>query len=118
MEGRERGREETVGKDREGQGHNLLRNIYVKLDLEKGCVFPGGSDVEEPACNTEDPGLKRGDRREGSVPCLVASDFVTLWTVARQAPPSLEFSRQEYRRGYPIPSPGESSCIAGRFFTH
>ena len=72
--GREGGREETVGKERAGQGHNLLRNIYVKLDLEKGCGFPGGSDVEESACNTEDPAFKRGDSREGSVLCLVDSD--------------------------------------------
>ena len=36
--------------------------------------FPGGSDVEESACNTEDPGFKRRDRREGAVLCLVASD--------------------------------------------
>ena len=27
--------------------------------------------------------------------------FVTLWTVARQAPPSMEFSRQEYWSGLP-----------------
>ena len=73
MEGSKGGRE-TEGKEREGQGHNLLRNIYVKLDLEKGCGFPGGSDVEESACNTEDPGFKRRDRREGAVLCLVASD--------------------------------------------
>ena len=33
--------------------------------------------------------------------------FVTLWTVAHQAPPSLGFSRQEYWSGLPFPSPGE-----------
>src|SRR5574340_513396 len=31
--------------------------------------------------------------------------FVTPWTVAYQAPPSLEFSRQEYWSGLPFPSP-------------
>ena len=31
--------------------------------------------------------------------------FATLWTVARQAPPSLGFSRQEYWSGLPFPSP-------------
>ena len=30
--------------------------------------------------------------------------FVTPWTVARQAPLSLEFSRQEYWSGLPFPS--------------
>ena len=33
--------------------------------------------------------------------------FATLWTVARQAPPSMGFSRQEYWRGLPFPSPGD-----------
>ena len=32
--------------------------------------------------------------------------FVTLWTIAHQAPPSIEFSRQEYWSGLPFPSPG------------
>ena len=55
--------------------------------------------------------------------------FVTPWTVARQAPLSMGFSRQEYWSRLPCPSPGELpnlgiepvscvSCIAGRFFTH
>ena len=30
----------------------------------------------------------------------------TPWTVAYQAPPSMEFSRQEYWSGLPFPSPG------------
>ena len=58
--------------------------------------------------------------------------FVTLWTVARQAPLSMEFPSQEYWSGLPFPSPGDRpnpgtkfgsptlqavSCIAGGFFT-
>ena len=31
--------------------------------------------------------------------------FTTPWTVAHQAPPSMEFSRQEYWSGVPSPSP-------------
>ena len=31
--------------------------------------------------------------------------FATLWTIAHQAPPSMGFSRQEYRSGLPFPSP-------------
>ena len=53
--------------------------------------------------------------------------FVTLWTVAYQAPSSMGFSRhrQECWSGLPFPSPGESfrprnrtqvSCVAGRRF--
>ena len=55
--------------------------------------------------------------------------FGTPWTVARQAPLSMEFSRQEYWSRLPFPSPGdlsdpgiepafpESLAMAGRFFT-
>ena len=56
--------------------------------------------------------------------------FATPWTVAQQAPPSMEFSRQEYWSGLPFPSPGvlpdlgiepgspASPALAGGFFTH
>ena len=55
--------------------------------------------------------------------------FVTLWTVARQAPLSMGFSRQEYWSGLPFSPPGDlpdprielvsltSPGLAGRFFT-
>ena len=55
--------------------------------------------------------------------------FVTLWTVAHQAPVSSEFSRQEYWSGLPCPPPGDlpdpgiehtslaSPALAGGFFT-
>ena len=35
--------------------------------------------------------------------------FAIPWTVAYQAPPSMEFSRQEYWSGVPFPSPGDLS---------
>ena len=37
--------------------------------------------------------------------CSVVSDSATSWTVARQAPLSMGFSRQEYWSGLPFPSP-------------
>ena len=55
--------------------------------------------------------------------------FVTLWTVAHQAPLSMGFSRQEYWSGLPCPPPGDlpdpgmesaslmSPALAGMFFT-
>ena len=55
--------------------------------------------------------------------------FVNLWTIARQAPLSMEFSRQEYWSGLPFPTPGDlrnpgiesssivSPALAGGFFT-
>ena len=48
--------------------------------------------------------------QEGTSGGLVAKSCLTLaasWTVARQAPPSLGFSRQEYWSGLPFPSPGD-----------
>ena len=33
--------------------------------------------------------------------------FATPWTVVYQAPPSMEFSRQEYWSALPFPSPGD-----------
>ena len=46
----------------------------------------------------------------------------TPWTVAHQAPLSMEFPRQEYWSGLPFPSPEEpmsltSPALVGRFFT-
>ena len=40
--------------------------------------------------------------------CSVVSDSLgTPWMVARQAPLSIEFSRQEYWSELPIPTPGD-----------
>ena len=54
--------------------------------------------------------------------CSVVSNSAPPGTVARQAPLSVEFYRQEYWRAMPFPSPDpwdrtQVSCIAGRFFT-
>ena len=51
--------------------------------------------------------------------------FETPWTVARQSPLSMGFSRQEYWNGLPWPTPGDlsepasfvSPVLAGGFFT-
>ena len=42
-----------------------------------------------------------------SVSRSALSIFLTPWTVACQAPLSMEFSRQEYWSGLPFPSPGD-----------
>ena len=39
--------------------------------------------------------------------CSVVSDSVTPWTVALQAPLSMEFPRQGYWSRLPFPSPGD-----------
>ena len=60
------------------------------------------------------------------ISCSAKSNSVTPWTIARQAPLSMEFSSQEYCSGLPCPSPGDlpnlgteprSPALAGRFFT-
>ena len=56
----------------------------------------------------------------------VLSASVTPWTVGRQVPLSMEFSRQEYWSGFPFSSPGDlpdpgiepvSPTLAGGFLT-
>ena len=58
----------------------------------------------------------------------MSSSFGTPWTIIRQAPVSMEFSRQEYWSGLPFPTPGDlpdsgieyvslvSPVLAGGFF--
>ena len=41
------------------------------------------------------------------VHCSVMSDSLIPWTIAHQAPLSMEFSRQEYWGRLPFPSPGD-----------
>ena len=52
--------------------------------------------------------------------------FATPWAIARQFPLSVEFSRQEYWSGLPLPPPGDlpdpgiepiSPALSGEFFT-
>ena len=56
----------------------------------------------------------------------VVSNSVTPWAVAHRAPLSMGFSRREYWRGLPLPSPGDlpdqgiklmSPALTGIFFT-
>jgi len=83
-------------------------------------------------CNTE---YFQGQLREMYVYACMLSCFshvrlfATLWTVACQAPPSIEFSRQEYWSRLPFSIPGDlsdsgiqpitlaSPALAGSFFT-
>ena len=57
--------------------------------------------------------------------CSAVSDCPTRWTVACQAPLTIEFPSQEYLSGLSFPSPGDlpdpriepmSTALAGRFF--
>ena len=57
---------------------------------------------------------------------VMSDSFVIPWTVAHEAPLSMEFPRQEYWSGLPFPSPGDlpnpgvqpaSLALAGGFVT-
>ena len=61
-----------------------------------------------------------------NISCLVMCDSVTPWTIAHQAPLSMEFSRQEYWSVLTFPTPRDlpnpgiepgSPALAGGFFT-
>ena len=65
-----------------------------------------------------------------TVACMLSHVLLsaTPWTVASQAPLSMEFSRQEYWSGLPFPTPGDSDpgiepsslaspALIGGFFT-
>ena len=43
----------------------------------------------------------------GGFVAILCLTLATPWTVARQAPLSMGFSRQEYRSGLPFPPPGD-----------
>ena len=82
---------------------------------------------------------QRGDRRSQKGPGVRAWVlsrfghiwlFVTLWTIAHQAPLSMDFSRHDYWSGLPYPPPGDlqhpgivpsslmTPALAGGFFYH
>ena len=91
-----------------GAGERLLL-----VHPEKGlCEWSAENKGE---CVQDMPGEAGGPRpcRASSVHACALSHvswlrfFVTLWTIARQAPLSIGFSRQEHWSGLPCPPPGD-----------
>ena len=68
-------------------------------DLPNLGIEPGSPALQADALPSEPPGKPWS--------CSVVSNSATPWTVAHQAPPSMEFSRQRYWSGLPFPSPGD-----------
>ena len=81
--------------------------------------LPSSGDLPDPGIEPESPLLQAdslpseppGKPTEGSEHVLAkllspVQLFATLWTIARQAPLSIEFFRQEYWSELPWPPPG------------
>ena len=92
---------------------------FSRKEYWSGLPFPSLGDLPDPGIEpvssalhvhslpTESPG-KLFSYHEAEVKSLSCVQlFVTPWTVAYWAPPSMGFSRQEYWSGLPFPSPRE-----------
>ena len=71
-------------------------------DLPDLGIKPRSPTLQADALLSEPPG-KCGSIQLSSL--SLVWHFVTPWTIAYQAPPSMEFSRQEYWSGLPFPPP-------------
>ena len=89
-------------KNRDGNSH---KNCYYDSEL----AVTAEGDPENPVYLNvliELDGISANARDVGqSVSRSVTSNSATSWTVARQAPLSMEFSRQEHWSELPFPSP-------------
>ena len=104
----------------ETEGMESSRTVWFKpLFQDISCVF------YTSACKSQPPHLLNTVCDMWAVLCL-ASQLCPRVTVARQAPPSMGFSRHGYWSGLPFPPPGDlldpgvepaSPASAGRFFT-
>ena len=82
--------------------YHLLRTLCSGLGVNIGTLW---GEHKHSACDTwslvSSAGIHGCTCMHGCVQL-----FATLWTVARQVPLSLEFSRQEYWSGFLLPTPG------------
>ena len=85
-----------LGRSPEGGNGNLLQYSCFENSM--------GSQRIEHNWATEHTQKQTQNNTANRVPI-----FATLWTVAYQAPQSMEFFRQEYWSGLPFPSPGDLS---------
>ena len=104
---------------------------YSMQEYWSGLPFPSAGDLRDPGIKSGSPVLQ-----EDSLPTEPAGSYhvmnffilrvkvlqscltVTAWTVARQAPLSVEFPRQEYWSQLPFappgifPTPGSNPCLS------
>ena len=87
------------------QGKELTQGggTFLPVTGQWGCRAPGQLLLSSPS-----PGAPQGACcLKWTCSHLVVSNSATPWTIAYQALPSMEFSRQEYWSGLPFPSPGD-----------
>ena len=75
----------------------------ISLPTFLPAFFPNGISAAQSYLRVVMPA---GQMKYVSQSLISVQVFVTPWVVARQAPLSLESSRQEYQSGLPFPSPG------------
>ena len=90
--------------------------LYNHYNKSRSKIFPSFHEIVFYNFSTVSPCLapkKHWPFRHYSFNCYVCLvtqswlTFATLWTVTRQAPLFMRFSRQEYWHGQPFPSPGD-----------
>ena len=96
----------------------LLPMQFSRQEYWSGLLFPSSGDLPDPRIEPRSPVLQAGSlpseppgksvNLRSEVKSLSHVQlFATPWTVAYQAPRSMEFSRQEYWSGLPFPSSGD-----------
>ena len=92
------------------EAHHRLSHGLAQTDLQRPSHHKSTSGVSNEKVMYDTRGLLRGQEvSEMKMKVKSLSRvrlFVTQWTVAHKAPPSVEFSRQEYWSGLPFPSAG------------
>ena len=90
-------------------GDFCKNNFGIKFRRNQGLILVDKKEMEA-TCTTDSPFgnlVVREQWLEGCVlGCSVVSSSVAPWTVACQAPLSMEFSQQEYWIWLPFPTPG------------
>ena len=94
---------------------------FSRQEYWSGLPFPSPGDLPDPGIESRSPTLQ-ADALTSEPPGKPSNEevkvksfsrvqlFVTPWTAAYQAPPSMGFSRQEYWSGVPSPSPFKRQC--------
>ena len=111
---------------------DLVHDIFFPANLESQCPHPLPASVERRMPISRITPNKISFHNWVIALCSVTHSYLTLvtpWTVAHQAPLSMEFSSQEYWSRLPFPPPGDlpysgiepsslaSPALAGGFFT-